>query len=226
MVKYYDTVRGGLYMIKYHNILFTMFITLFISVFSHVSEADEYEKLSDFKSLEKEISRLEERIIYQEEAEAVKRAILRYGRWVDRVMYSDKEEDFRFIANELMTEDGIVEYDSKIWGPKKKDLVDSIRASCAEVDWSIHYYMNPEVVLDLEKKTAQYRALELIVRRLDGGTAEWVWAANDAILEKINGNWKLARYRPSESGRLKHITETSDDWPDWNKAPMWIDEWP
>jgi hypothetical protein len=213
---------------RYVNSLnrFKIFVLMWLWIFSFNVIGNEEVDPVKLNLLNERISELENRIKYQEEVEAVKRAVLRYGRWVDKVMSYDKEDDFAYMANELHTKDGQVVHSSGAWGPEKDDLINRIRKHSAPIDWSIHYYTNVEAIVDMETNTARYRALELVPQKRRDGTATWAWVANDSLLRKVDNEWKFVRYGPAEVGRLKQTINSPDDWPAWETQPNWLNEWP
>ncbi|MEO1019319.1 MAG: nuclear transport factor 2 family protein [Pseudomonadota bacterium] len=167
------------------------------------------------------LDRLEQRVYELEQVEEIKRTVLQYGRLTDRILTYDRDEDIWLIINDMHTQDGVIKHFTGVWGPKKEEMFASIKAFAESIDWAVHYYTNPEVAIDHEDGSAQYRALELIAVKFKDGHSGWTWVANQSKLRKTEHGWKFELYGPSEGGRLRY------DWPDFPKeTPSWMQDWP
>ncbi len=187
-------------------------VILSIATFPNVTIAEE--EASSIRALQSQLHVLQRDVQYQKEVEAVKAAVYRYGRWVDRVMTLDRIEDIRYMAEELHTKDGVVRIDPRwsdppVWGPSKDDLIKRISEYSKKYDWAYHYYTNPQVEVDLDKSTAHFRAIELVPIRAKDGNSGWAWVANESILRKEDGAWKFVQYGPVEIELMKYQSQ----WP-------------
>jgi hypothetical protein len=165
------------------------------------------------------IEELERRIEKLEETENVKRAMARIGRWMDRCELTKDRADFEFLANELMTADGMIVTMFGNWGPDKMQLIEDFSAFAGDISWAVHQYLHQEVDLDLEAGTAHFHALEMVpIQWKEGPT--WLLLENDSDLKHIDGKWKLHRYAVEEPKALGNTATAWAEIPQNPKARM------
>jgi hypothetical protein len=161
------------------------------------------------------IEALERRIIQLEETENVKRAMARVGRWMDRCELTKDRADFEYLANELMTDDGVIATMFGTWGPDKEQLITDFAVFAGDISWAVHHYYHQEVDLDLDAGSAHFHALEMVPLQWKAG-ATWLLLENDSDLKLINGAWKLHRYGIDEP---KTLGNTEAVWADIPRNP-------
>ncbi|MCP4353268.1 MAG: hypothetical protein GY795_48065 [Desulfobacterales bacterium] len=161
-----------------------------------------------------DITDIERRICRLEEIETVKRFMARWARWLDRCELTCKDEDFRFLVNELMTPDGYFDTVFGKWTDKEEIVANSLEFS-KDISWAVHYYFHQEVNVDLDANTAHFHAMEMVPLKWHAkGT--WLLLENDSDLKKVDGQWKMHKYGLEES---KILSNTREDWPDIPENP-------
>jgi hypothetical protein len=162
--------------------------------------------------LRHELETLRRRVATLEAKEEVTRAMYNWGRWLDRIELTGAREDAEYLAKELMTEDGVMNFDEVgwgVWGPAKESVVVEFLKFSTRIGWAYHYYLHPEVDVDIDKGTAHfYTGAEWVPLKLDG-RGQWLFLVQNSDWVKVNGKWKMKLYKLTN---LRTVSNAREDW--------------
>lgn len=142
----------------------------------------------------------------------VARAMFTWGRALDRVELTKDPADARHIANDLMTEDGVLDFGAVgwgVWGPDKTSLIADILRFSRKIGWAYHTYPNGEITVDLDRGTARYFTSTEVVPLSVSGVFQWYFLTQCTEFRRVSGAWKVARYTLSD---LRIAPSPSDRW--------------
>lgn len=142
----------------------------------------------------------------------VARAMFTWGRALDRVELTKDPADARHIANDLMTEDGVLDFGAVgwgVWGPDKTSLIADILKFSRKIGWAYHTYPNGEISVDLDRGTARYFTTTELVPLTVSGVFQWYFLTQRTEFRRVSGAWKVARYTLSD---LRIAPSPSDRW--------------
>ncbi|APR81519.1 Hypothetical protein A7982_06868 [Minicystis rosea] len=152
------------------------------------------------------IAELEARIRVLEAREQVYRAMVTWGRALDTVERTHDVQDARYMADDLMSPDGIFDLADTgwgVWGPEKDEIVRHIMSFVRRFSWAYHTYPNGEIDVDPARGTARFHTSTELVPLARDGNFQWFFLTQTTTFVRQDGAWRVQRYKLSN---LRTIT--------------------